>query len=123
AQARWNVNASAAAGITAEECSPACWWPHEPPRKKSHRPGAAEIQASGTGCVRQAGARGSTAAHGSVPGSPQKGQRCHVDIKDRSPIMTTETLTDATKEAIDEAVAAALGDAYDCTRVWSAWSY
>ena len=37
--------------------------------------------------------------------------------------MTTETLTDATKEAIDEAVAAALGDAYDCTRVWSAWSY
>lgn len=26
-------------------------------------------------------------------------------------------------EASCEAVAVALGDAYDCTRVWSAWSY
>lgn len=38
--------------------------------------------------------------------------------------MTTETvLTDAAKEAVDEAIATALGDAYDCTRTWSAWSY
>lgn len=39
--------------------------------------------------------------------------------------MTTETkiLTDITKEAVDEAIATALGDAYDCTRTWSAWSY
>ncbi|KAA0910652.1 hypothetical protein [Pusillimonas sp. ANT_WB101] len=38
--------------------------------------------------------------------------------------MTTESvLTDATKEAVDEAVAHALGDAYDCNRVWEAWSY
>lgn len=27
------------------------------------------------------------------------------------------------REAIHAAIAAALGDAYDCTRVWSAWSY
>ena len=27
------------------------------------------------------------------------------------------------REAVIEAVAEALGDAYDCTRVWGAWSY
>jgi|GEM_PF-3156032 len=27
------------------------------------------------------------------------------------------------RESIHDAIAAALGDAYDCTRVWSAWSY
>jgi hypothetical protein len=38
--------------------------------------------------------------------------------------MTTEImLTNTAKEAVDEAIAAALGDAYDCTRAWSAWSY
>lgn len=37
--------------------------------------------------------------------------------------MTTTILTDAAKESVDEAIAAALGDAYDCTRVWDAWSY
>ncbi|NYT81412.1 hypothetical protein H0A70_07905 [Alcaligenaceae bacterium] len=37
--------------------------------------------------------------------------------------MSTTILTDTTKEAVDEAVAAALGDAYDCLRVWDAWSY
>lgn len=31
--------------------------------------------------------------------------------------------TDRQIEAACEAVAGALGDAYDCTRVWSAWSY
>lgn len=31
--------------------------------------------------------------------------------------------TEAQIEAASEAVASALGDAYDCTRVWSAWSY
>ena len=27
------------------------------------------------------------------------------------------------RESVIEAIAEALGDAYDCTRVWSAWSY
>lgn len=30
---------------------------------------------------------------------------------------------DLLREAIHDAIAATLGDAYDCTRVWSAWSY
>lgn len=32
-------------------------------------------------------------------------------------------LTDEQREKVCEAVAEALGEAYDCTRVWSAWSY
>lgn len=32
-------------------------------------------------------------------------------------------LTNDQREAVIEALASALGDAYDCTRVWSAWSY
>ena len=32
-------------------------------------------------------------------------------------------ITDQMREAAMDAVAEALGDAYDCTRVWSAWSY
>ena len=31
-------------------------------------------------------------------------------------------ITEETKSAAVDAVAAALGDAYDCTRVWQAWS-
>lgn len=30
---------------------------------------------------------------------------------------------DALRTAVMDAIAEALGDAYDCTRVWSAWSY
>lgn len=38
--------------------------------------------------------------------------------------MSTETiLTESTIENVDEAIAEALGEAYDCLRVWSAWSY
>jgi hypothetical protein len=32
-------------------------------------------------------------------------------------------LTDEQRESVRTAIAEALGDAYDCTRVWSAWSY
>ena len=32
-------------------------------------------------------------------------------------------ITEELRQAVIEAVAGALGDAYDCTRVWSAWSY
>ena len=32
-------------------------------------------------------------------------------------------ITEEQRQAVIEAVAVALGDAYDCMRVWSAWSY
>ena len=32
-------------------------------------------------------------------------------------------VTEEMKQAVCEAIAEALGDAYDCTRVWSAWGY
>lgn len=32
-------------------------------------------------------------------------------------------ITEELRQAVIDAVASALGDAYDCTRVWSAWSY
>jgi hypothetical protein len=32
-------------------------------------------------------------------------------------------ISDAQRSAVIDAVAEALGDAYDCMRVWSAWSY
>ena len=35
----------------------------------------------------------------------------------------TKDLNEEQTEAIDSAIATALGDAYDCTRHWSAWSY
>lgn len=37
--------------------------------------------------------------------------------------MSTTILTDTAKEAVDDAIATALGDVYDCNRVWDAWSY
>lgn len=37
--------------------------------------------------------------------------------------MSKIEVTEELREAVCEAVAEALGDAYDCTRVWSAWSY
>lgn len=32
-------------------------------------------------------------------------------------------VTEEMRQAVCEAIADALGDAYDCTRVWSAWGY
>lgn len=40
-----------------------------------------------------------------------------------SPASDVGGLTDSQREAVREAIAGALGEAYDCTRVWSAWSY
>lgn len=39
-----------------------------------------------------------------------------------APVSTVED-ADAQKEAVMEAIADALGEAYDCTRVWAAWSH
>lgn len=44
--------------------------------------------------------------------------------KDSSaPLLPCPVAIDELPEAVIDAVAAALGDAYDCLRVWSAWSY
>lgn len=40
-----------------------------------------------------------------------------------APAAEPVALTDKQREAARDALATALGDAYDCTRVWSAWSY
>ena len=40
-----------------------------------------------------------------------------------APSVPAEYVTDATHEKVMDAIAAALGDAYDCLRVWGAWSY
>lgn len=34
-----------------------------------------------------------------------------------------DIFSESAKEAVDAAIAEALGDAYDCTRTWSAWSH
>ena len=39
------------------------------------------------------------------------------------PVTTPVRLTDEQAEKADEAIREALGDAYDCIRVWNAWSY
>ena len=37
--------------------------------------------------------------------------------------LVSSGITEELREAACNAVAEALGDAYDCTRVWSAWGY
>ena len=39
------------------------------------------------------------------------------------PVAAPVRLTDEQAEKVDEAIREALGDAYDCLRVWNAWSY
>ena len=40
-----------------------------------------------------------------------------------APSVPAEYVTDATHEKVMDAIAVALGDAYDCLRTWGAWSY
>lgn len=40
-----------------------------------------------------------------------------------TPVAAPVRLTDEQAEKVDEAIREALGDAYDCLRVWNAWSY
>lgn len=40
-----------------------------------------------------------------------------------APSVPVEYVTDTTHEKVMDAIAVALGDAYDCLRVWGAWSY
>lgn len=44
------------------------------------------------------------------------------DYTDKSNAQPADGVPEATREAMRDAIAEALGDAYDCTRVWSAWS-
>lgn len=52
-------------------------------------------------------------------------QRCWVgwQARARQAGCPTDAMLDTMRKAVESAVAAALGDAYDCIRVWDAWSY
>ena len=44
------------------------------------------------------------------------------EVKERAAVQSGK-LTDEQRERVRDAIAEALGDALDCARVWSAWSY
>lgn len=50
-------------------------------------------------------------------------ERCNTAINQLAASRAMLPVTDSQREAVREAVTAALGEAYDCLRVWSAWSY
>lgn len=59
------------------------------------------------------------------------GKSCHITddlpagmpLYAAQPVAAPVRLTDEQAEKVDEAIREALGDAYDCLRVWNAWSY
>ena len=59
------------------------------------------------------------------------GKSCHITddlpagmpLYAAPPVAAPVRLTDEQAEKVDEAIREALGDAYDCLRVWNAWSY
>ena len=59
------------------------------------------------------------------------GKSCHITddlpagmpLYAAQPVAAPVRLTDEQAEKADEAIREALGDAYDCLRVWNAWSY
>lgn len=59
------------------------------------------------------------------------GKSCHITddlpagmpLYAAPPVAAPVRLTDEQAEKVDEAIREALGDAYDCLRVWDAWSY
>ena len=59
------------------------------------------------------------------------GKSCHItddlpagmELYAAPPVAAPVRLTDEQAEKVDEAIREALGDAYDCLRVWNAWSY
>ena len=52
-----------------------------------------------------------------------KGHEHSIPLYADPPVAAPVRLTDEQAEKIDEAIREALGDAYDCLRVWNAWSY
>jgi hypothetical protein len=69
--------------------------------------------------------RGKLVAYLSEPaddGWMEDGDTC-IPLYAAPPITAQVRLTDEQAEKVDEAIREALGDAYDCLRVWNAWSY
>jgi hypothetical protein len=56
------------------------------------------------------------------PGWEDRMQSC-IEEANRVLASQPKPLTDEQRDAVRTAIAESLGEAYDCTRVWSAWSY
>lgn len=89
----------------------ACWMAEFASEKLKATPPAQQAQPSEAEVKRNAYAKWGTAVEAAL------------NVQTQAEAVPSDVVRDAMVEAAYDAVAAALGDAYDCTRCWSAWSY